>query len=143
MLDIRSSYHLHDDVTVTISVDAETLFNHLDDPRQLGSHMEKPSWRTAGATMRYAVDQGEGRQVGSEIQLADRIPGMSLHLRERVSSTHRRDGKSGRPSVCHDCLSSALIAWASRLRRRERNPDYGFSLTTMQVRGGELYCGAV
>lgn len=75
---------LHDETTVCVNADPAILFDHLDDPRRFGSHMERPSWRTLGSAMRYSFDQHEGRAVGSVITLTGQIVGAPLYLEEVV-----------------------------------------------------------
>ena len=47
--------------------------------------MEQPSWRTGWSSMRYSMDRGLGRVLGSRVTLAGRVLGATLHLEEIVS----------------------------------------------------------
>jgi len=85
----REAYPLHTEHTTRIRADAATLFDHLDDPRRLGGHMEKPSWRTLGSSMRYGFDGAEGRSVGAEIRMEGQLFGHRLALTEVVTERER------------------------------------------------------
>jgi hypothetical protein len=78
-------FPLHEQTSVHVNAEPATLFDHLDDPRRVSGHMEKPTWRTLGSAMRYSVDQHEGRSVGSVITLTGQIVGTPLYLEEVVS----------------------------------------------------------
>ncbi|HEU5296267.1 MAG TPA: SRPBCC family protein [Burkholderiaceae bacterium] len=82
--EVTMSFPLHEETSVHVNADLATLFDHLDDPRRLGGHMEKPSWRTLGSAMRYSLDEHQGRSVGSVITLTGQIVGAPLYLREVV-----------------------------------------------------------
>ena len=68
-----------------LPVDAPTLFGHLDDPRHIGAHMRKPSWRTLGMSMDYELDAAQGQALGSRIRITGRMPGLTLRVEEVVS----------------------------------------------------------
>jgi hypothetical protein len=82
MTDPRRS---HEESITDVAASPQALFDYLDDPRRLGSHMEKGSWRTAGASMAFELDGAQGRSVGSRIRLRGKVLGMSLELEEVVS----------------------------------------------------------
>jgi hypothetical protein len=75
----------HEESITDVVVPPQILFDYLDDPRRLGSHMEQGSWRTAGATMAFELDDAQGRSVGSQIRLRGSILGVSLELAEVVT----------------------------------------------------------
>jgi hypothetical protein len=75
---------VHEEAITDIATSPQTLFEYLDDPRRLASHMEQGSWRTAGASMAFELDDAQGRRVGSEIRLKGRMLGMSLELAEVI-----------------------------------------------------------
>ncbi len=62
----------------------EAVFERLDDPTALGSHMQKPSAMMLGRTIRYELDGGRGRNVGSVIRMAGNVLGLRLFLEEAV-----------------------------------------------------------
>ncbi|MBB4067256.1 SRPBCC family protein [Gellertiella hungarica] len=62
----------------------EAAFERLDDPTALGSHMQKPSAMMLGGTMRYELDGGRGRTVGSVIRMTGYVLGLRLFLEEVV-----------------------------------------------------------
>lgn len=80
-------YPLHHQSEADIAVEPERLFDWLDDPRRLASHMEKPSLMTAGSAMRFETDAGRGQAIGSHIRMSGRVLGIHLALDEIV--THR------------------------------------------------------
>jgi polyketide cyclase/dehydrase/lipid transport protein len=77
-------YPLHEERSVHVNANPSTLFDHLDDFRRLGGHMEKPSWRTLGSAMKYSFDQQQGRSVGSVVTLTGQVVGAPLYLEEVV-----------------------------------------------------------
>jgi hypothetical protein len=77
-------FSLHEETSIHVNTSPAILFEHLDDARRLGGHMETPSWRTLGSAMRYSFDQHEGREVGSVITLTGQIVGAPLYLEEVV-----------------------------------------------------------
>jgi hypothetical protein len=81
-------FPLHHQTEVLLAVDAVRLFAHLDDPRRLAGHMERPSLMTAGASMKIEADERQGQAVGSQIRLTGRVLGMQLSVDEAVT---RRD----------------------------------------------------
>lgn len=58
--------------TVALSALAERVFELLDNPAFLGAHMEEPSVMMLGASMKYNLDEAEGRAVGSVIRMTGR-----------------------------------------------------------------------
>jgi hypothetical protein len=82
MADQRS---IHEQSITDVPAAPQALFDFLDDPRRLGSHMEKGSWRTAGSSMAFELDAAQGRRVGSQIRLKGNVLGMSLALEEVVT----------------------------------------------------------
>lgn len=66
----------------------QVLFDHLDDPRNLASHMESGSAAMAGARMAIELDNMGGKAVGSVIRMRGRMLGIGLRLDEAV--TQRR-----------------------------------------------------
>lgn len=81
-------FPLHHRTEVLLAVDATRLFAHLDDPRRIASHMERPSIMTMGASMQIETDERQGQAVGSLIRLTGRVLGMHLSVDEAVT---RRD----------------------------------------------------
>ena len=76
-------YHYETQVAVN-ALPAE-VFDFLDDHRRLSAHMTKPSWKMAGSSMNIAMDEKEGRALGSRITLTGRILGLSLKVEEVVT----------------------------------------------------------
>lgn len=77
-------YDAHAESAATVAADPAALFTWLDDPRHLGGHMQRRSWRTLGTRMEYRLDALEGRAVGSSIQLVGDLWGIHLFVDEVV-----------------------------------------------------------
>jgi len=84
-----SPYTEHDEAADDVRASRAVLFDYLDDPRHLGSHMEQGSWRTGGASMGYELDAAQGRSVGSQTRLAGRVLGLQLGLTQLVTEHAR------------------------------------------------------
>ena len=69
---------------VVVETSAETLFDYLDDPERLGSHMQKPSMMMMGGRMTYGFDEARGRSVGSVIRMGGSVMGLHLSVAEEV-----------------------------------------------------------
>lgn len=78
-------YPFHQRSEADVSVDARSLFAHLDAHRRLSAHMEKRSLMMAGATMRIEMDALQGQAVGSVIHIAGRVLGLHLAVAEVVT----------------------------------------------------------
>ncbi len=74
---------------VEVAAPVEDLFDALDDPTRLGRHMGKPSLMMLGGWMRYRLDEGGGRSVGSAIRMEGRFAFIDLAVDEVVTE-HRR-----------------------------------------------------
>ncbi|MDR7031099.1 SRPBCC family protein [Rhizobium rosettiformans] len=74
--------------TVALSALAERVFELLDNPTFLGAHMEEPSVMVLGASMKYNLDEAEGRAVGSVIRMTGSILGLGLSVEEVVTERH-------------------------------------------------------
>src|SRR5215211_4920795 len=79
-------YSHHEESSVVIDAPPEQVFGALDDHRRLSSHMNAPSWRTAGAKMKTLVDEQLGRSVGSHIALRGRVLGIRLFVEEVITA---------------------------------------------------------
>lgn len=62
------------------------LFAFLDDHRNLGAHMSKPSAMTLGSTMDLYVDGGAARAVGSKFGFKGSVLGLPLAVDEVVTA---------------------------------------------------------
>lgn len=51
--------------TFRVDASAPAVFAYIDLPQQLSMHMERPTWRMAGATMRIETDAAGGQALGS------------------------------------------------------------------------------
>jgi len=69
---------------VEVAVNAEALFDLLDDQARLGAHMERPSVMMMGGRMTYAFDEAQGRAVGSVIKRGGNILWLRLSVEEVV-----------------------------------------------------------
>lgn len=77
-------YDAHADYTSAVNAEPQTLFEWLDDPRHLGSHMQQRSWRTLGTRMGYRFDALAGRAVGSRFRLEGDVWGLPIGVDEVV-----------------------------------------------------------
>lgn len=68
-----------------VAAPPEILFEHLDDPHRLSSHMERRSMAMMGSTMVLDTDALGGRAVGSVIRMRGRMLGIPLALEETVT----------------------------------------------------------
>lgn len=82
--DAGRRYDAHAECTTIVAAEPAALFGWLDDPRHLGSHMRRHSWRTLGTTMDYCFDSLEGRAVGASIRLVGDLWGIKLKVDEVV-----------------------------------------------------------
>jgi hypothetical protein len=80
-----AAYTEHEEAEADVRASAPVLFVYLDDPRRLGSHMERGSWRTGGASMAYDLDAAQGRRIGSRMQLRGTVLGLRLGLTQIVT----------------------------------------------------------
>lgn len=83
------SFEFHNSCEVLVKASAEELFDFLDDPRNLSSHMSESSVMMAGSKMNIHLDQKDGRGVGAEIILDGKMMGFSLFVREFVTASER------------------------------------------------------
>ena len=78
------SYPHHFAARGWVAATAETLFERLDDPLHLASHMQRRSMAMMGSTMRVDTDAQHGRALGSLIRMRGRVLGLALTLDEMV-----------------------------------------------------------
>ena len=83
-----AAYPYHRASRIEVAAPAEVLFDYLDDPRRLSSHMSKSSWAMGGGSMEFTLDAGGGRVQGSQMRLAGRMLGLLLWVEEAVTE-HR------------------------------------------------------
>ncbi|MFC3162757.1 SRPBCC family protein [Ciceribacter thiooxidans] len=76
-------------VDLEIAATPEDLFDALDDPTRLGRHMRKPSLMMLGGWMRYRLDEGQGRAIGSGIRMDGRFAFLGLAVDEVVIERRR------------------------------------------------------
>ncbi|MDP3651790.1 MAG: SRPBCC family protein [Rhodoferax sp.] len=76
---------LHAESTALVHAPVDRVFDFLDDPMALSSHMRKPSAMMMGARMAVEVDSGGGRVVHSKIRMHAHLLGMALSLEEVVT----------------------------------------------------------
>ena len=61
------------------------VFEYLDDPNQLTSHMQRRSAMMLGSRMSVVMDPLSGREVGSVIRMGGRVLGIALALEEVIT----------------------------------------------------------
>jgi hypothetical protein len=69
----------------TVPFPPATVFEVLDDPLRLARHMEKPSPMMLWGSMRYRLDEGGGRNVGSVLVAEGSVLGLRLSIVERIT----------------------------------------------------------
>jgi hypothetical protein len=79
------SYAFHSESSGVVAAAPQMLFEHLDDPRRLASHMESGSAAMAGASMSIETDSLQGKTVGSVIRMRGRMLGITMLLEEAVT----------------------------------------------------------
>jgi hypothetical protein len=75
---------LHFEVNCDVRAQASSIFDYIDRPERLSSHMARRSWQLAGASMAIETDADGGRVVGSHIRLTSRMFGMHLDVECKV-----------------------------------------------------------
>ena len=80
---------LHDERTSVVTAPPIALFDHLDDPHRLSSHMTRPSAMMLGSRMDITLDQAGGRAVGSRIRLDGRVLGIPVTVEEEITERVR------------------------------------------------------
>lgn len=83
MTAINFAHHRQSNALIAIAPD--TLFNFLDDHRNLAAHMTTQSRMMAGGSMRFDFDPEGGRAVGSRIRMGGRVFGIRLEASETVT----------------------------------------------------------
>lgn len=78
----------HYEAKVFIPTPKEGIFEYLDDPVRLASHMSESSWKMGGGRMTIELDAAKGKCVGSHVRLSGRVLGLNLRVDEII--TERR-----------------------------------------------------
>jgi hypothetical protein len=79
-------FEFHHHVSGLVTAAPQVLFDHLDDPHHLASHMESGSSAMLGASMSVETDTLHGKAIGSVIRMRGRMLGFKLFLVEAVTS---------------------------------------------------------
>jgi hypothetical protein len=79
------TYRNADETIAEVRAPPDRLFDHLDDPSRLGTHMEKPSMMMMGGRMTYELDEAKGRALGSVIKMGGSFFGIGLSVEEVVT----------------------------------------------------------
>lgn len=85
----QSNVIFHCSADIDISVTSDQLFDYLNNPDNLSSHMSKSSLMMMGSKMKIETDEKKGQQLGSEIRLTGRILGLDLLVKESVIELER------------------------------------------------------
>ena len=72
------------EVSGLVAASPGSVFDFLDSPSRLTDHMSKPTWTMGGGKMSLELDAGQGRRVGSTMNLWGSAFGLPLSLREVV-----------------------------------------------------------
>ena len=75
----------HYEESACIPATARAVFDFVDDPTRLSSHMSRSSWMMGGGNMAIVLDEGRGQAVGSHIRLSGKAFGFSLFADEVVT----------------------------------------------------------
>jgi hypothetical protein len=75
----------HYEESACIPATAQPVFDFVDDPARLSSHMSRSSWMMGGGNMATVADEGGGQAVGSHIRLSGKAFGFSLFVDEVVT----------------------------------------------------------
>jgi hypothetical protein len=78
------TYPFHEEAGGWVAAPAARLFDHLDDPMRLSSHMQQRSMAMMGTSMSMATDAQGGRALGSVIRMSGRVLGIPIGLTEVV-----------------------------------------------------------
>lgn len=81
---VRAFPH-HYECSAVVHAPPLMLFEHVDDPARLSSHMSQSSWAMGGGRMQVEPDEGRGRTLGSRIRMTGRIFGVRLSVEEAVT----------------------------------------------------------
>lgn len=119
------SFAFHDESSGLVTAAPQVVFDHLDDPRNLASHMESRSAAMAGARMAIETDNMHGKAIGSVIRMRGRMMGITMELDEAVTQRQRPSLKIwktiGEPKL--------LVIGAYRMGFRIRACEAGSLLT--------------
>lgn len=78
-------YPFHHEARGAVAAAPAVLFEHLDDPLRLSSHMQERSMAMMGTSMRMETDARDGRALGSVIRMSGRVLGIPIGLEEVVT----------------------------------------------------------
>jgi hypothetical protein len=81
---VNSPYPLHFEACGAVAAQPAALFEQLDDPLRLSSHMRKKSMAMMGSSMQVETDERGGRALGSMTRMAGRVLGIPLGLEQVV-----------------------------------------------------------
>ena len=71
--------------SVQIHAAVRDVFEYLDSPARLASHMTRSSWMMGGGRMETTTDAGGGARLGSRIHMRGKAFGLSLALDEVIT----------------------------------------------------------
>jgi hypothetical protein len=84
----------HYEESKVVNGSAQELFAFVDNPMNLTSHMEKPSWKMGWGWMKTKTDEKRGLEEGSVISVRGKVLGFPLFLKERVIKREPPNRKS-------------------------------------------------
>lgn len=70
--------------SIVVFAEKEKVFEYLDDPIKLSRHMNESSLMMAGSKMVTKIDSGNGREVGSIIEMSGKMMGVNIYLKEEI-----------------------------------------------------------
>lgn len=80
-----SGYSHHYEESTVINVPAPSIFTFADEHRNFSAHMNQSSVMMGGGKMETRIDQGEGKKLGSHIEMQGKVFGLSLYLDEVIT----------------------------------------------------------
>ena len=80
-----NSFPYNREAVVVVPAPAQDVFDFLDDPSKLSSHMTRRSWMMGGGNMAIETDSGHARVVGSRLKLYGTVLGLRLSVEEVVT----------------------------------------------------------
>lgn len=75
----------HYEENIFIPAAPQEIFDFVNDPDRLSSHMSQSSWMMGGGRMAVSVDEGRGQKPGSHIKLEGKAFGIPLFLDEVIT----------------------------------------------------------
>jgi hypothetical protein len=135
----------HYEETSLIQASPEEVFSYVDNHANFSSHMNKPSWMMGGGSMEIELDEGQGKTIGSHIQMKGQVFGINLYLDQVVmlrEPPHRKEWETvGVPKllVIGNYKMGFEINAMNRVSQLKVFIDYELPSTTISRWLGQLF----